>query len=127
MHKTWPVIMMIVLLTVLVACGGTATDTPAAEATAPPTTGDAEVEIVMQNTTFQPAEITVQAGTTVTWNNEDPFPHTVTSGTRDDPTALFDSGNLGGGQSFSFTFDEAGTYEYFCSVHAGMAGTVIVQ
>jgi plastocyanin len=121
------VVSMMLVLLVLAACGESATDTPAQGDTAPPMTGGEEVEIVMQNTTFQPAEITIQAGTRVTWSNDDPFPHTVTSGTRGDPTDLFDSGNLGGGQSFSYTFEEAGTYEYFCGIHPGMAGTVIVQ
>ncbi len=80
----------------------------------------------MQSSTFQPEEITVAPGTTVTWTNEDGFQHTVTSGTRDQPTELFDETVAGGG-SFSYTFEEPGTYPYFCSIHPGMEGTVVVE
>jgi plastocyanin len=114
--KKWRIAAFLLAALVLAACGGT---------TSGGTGGKAEV--VMKNTTFQPGEITVSAGTTVTWTNEDPTAHTVTSGTRDNPTGLFDSGNVGSGQSFSFTFDQPGTYNYFCRIHAGMKGTVIVE
>ncbi len=86
-----------------------------------------ESQVAMVNTAFQPGEITVASGTTVTWTNEDSFAHTVTSGTRGSPTDLFDSGNVGGEESFSFAFDEPETYAYFCSIHPGMDGTVIVE
>ncbi len=101
------------------------TETP--EAGAPqPTTQAAESQVLMVNTTFQPQEITVPAGTTVTWTNQDDVSHTVTSGPRDAPTNLFDSGDIAPGGTFSFTFTDPGTYEYHCSVHPGMDGTVIV-
>jgi plastocyanin len=58
----------------------------------------------------------------VTWINDDSGRHTVTS--KDD--GVFDSGMMGKGQSFSFTFDKAGEYPYFCSPHPGMVGTVVV-
>lgn len=114
--KKWRIAAVLLAVLVLAACGGT-------------TTGGAggKAEVIMKNTTFQPSEITVAAGTTVTWTNEDPAAHTVTSGTRDNPTDLFDSGNVGSGQSFSFTFDTPGTYNYFCRIHPGMKGTVIVE
>jgi plastocyanin len=84
-------------------------------------------QVVLSNTSFQPAQITVPAGTTVTWINRDPVAHTVTAGTRGNPSGLFDSGQIAPGGTFSFTFDQAGTYNYFCAVHNGMDGTVIVQ
>ncbi|MFW5714162.1 MAG: cupredoxin domain-containing protein [Brevefilum sp.] len=84
------------------------------------------VEVVMQGNTFQPQEITISTGTTITWTNEDAVDHTVTSGTRGSPTEMFDA-SVGAGETFSFTFDEPGTYEYFCSIHPGMDGTVIVE
>lgn len=97
------------------------TETPAA------TEAPGQVEVVMRNVAFDPQEITVPVGTTVVWRNEDAFAHTVTSGTRGDPTGLFDSGNVAGGGSFEFTFEEPGTYEYFCRIHPGMDGTIIVE
>jgi len=85
------------------------------------------VQVVMSNNSFQPAQITVPAGTTVTWINQDSTSHTVTAGTRGNPSGLFDSGEVASGGTFSFTFDTPGTYDYFCSVHNGMDGQVVVQ
>lgn len=86
-----------------------------------------EVQVQMINTTFDPKEITIKAGTKVTWINNDSTGHTVTAGTRGNPSGLFDSGNVAPGQSFSFVFDTPGTYNYYCQYHQGMDGTVIVQ
>lgn len=81
-----------------------------------------------QNTTFNPASMTVSSGTQVKWVNKDSFAHTVTSGTVGSPDGKFDSGNMGGGASFTFTFSTAGTYKYYCRIHGSMmTGTIIVQ
>jgi plastocyanin len=72
--------------------------------------------------TFTPATITVTAGTTVTWKNNDNMTHTVTA--NDDS---YDSGNIGSGSSFSKTFSIAGTYPYHCSIHPSMTGKVVVN
>lgn len=90
---------------------------------------DAEptTEVAMQNFAFVPQTNVVQVGDTVTWTNEDNVPHTVTAGTRDAPSDMFDSGQIAPGETFTFTFEEAGAYDYFCSIHSGMAGTVIVE
>jgi plastocyanin len=80
----------------------------------------------MQNTAFNPSEITIQVGMTVRWTNEDGFDHTVTSGVRGSPSGMFDE-TVSPGGTFSFTFQQAGTYDYFCRFHAGMNGTVIVE
>jgi plastocyanin len=69
---------------------------------------------------FSPATLTITAGDTVTWTNEDDSPHTVTS-------ATFDSGNLDAGATFSFTFTEPGTYAYVCSYHDEMQATIVVE
>jgi plastocyanin len=82
--------------------------------------GDATAKI--DNFTFVPARLTVKAGTTVTWRNEDDIPHTVTS-----VTQLFKSRALDTDDSFSFTFTESGTYEYFCSLHPRMTATIVVE
>jgi plastocyanin len=84
-----------------------------------------EVTVRMEDNFFAPANITVEPGTTVTWVQSGDNPHTTTS-----YDGLWDSGLLpgGSGQSFSFTFDEPGTYDYFCIPHEdlGMVGTVTV-
>lgn len=103
------------------------TDTPEPEPTDTPAQ-EIRAEVVMRNNSFQPQEITVQVGTSVIWTNEDSFGHTVTAGTRSNPSGLFQSGNVsGGGDTFEFTFDQPGTYPYFCDYHVGMNGTVTVQ
>jgi plastocyanin len=87
----------------------------------------AQTQVVMQNTSFQSQQIRVSPGTTVRWVNQDNFAHTVTAGSRGNPSGLFDSGNISAEGSFSFTFQEAGTYNYFCRIHPGMNGVVIVE
>ena len=72
--------------------------------------------------TFAPQILTVKAGTTVTWRNEDNIPHTVASAAR-----VFKSKVLNTGDSFSFTFTEPGSYEYFCSLHPHMTGKIVVD
>lgn len=85
-------------------------------------------EVWLQNISFNPASITVNAGTTIKWTNKDNVTHTVTSGTPGAPDGIFDSGNLGNGGTFSFTFNTKGTFQYYCKPHqSSMRGTVIVQ
>jgi plastocyanin len=79
-------------------------------------------EVFIQGMAFVPATISVAAGTTVTWTNKDGIAHTVTS-----TTNAFNSGSLGSGKSFSFTFTTAGSYPYYCSIHPTMMGTVTVN
>jgi plastocyanin len=81
-------------------------------------------EVKIDNFSFGPATLTVAVGTTVNWTNRDDIPHTVVS---TDDTKTFKSGVLDTDQKFSFTFSKAGTYPYFCSIHAKMTGRVIVQ
>ncbi len=87
---------------------------------------DATVEIV--GFAFSPAELTISAGSEVTFTNLDSFSHTATAGTGDEPMpALFDSGRLPQGGSFSFAFDEEGTYFYYCVVHPAMEASITVE
>ena len=81
---------------------------------------DAAVKI--HNFTFTPKSVTVKAGTTVTWTNQDDIPHTVMSSAK-----LFRSKALDTDDKFSFTFTTPGTYEYFCSLHPHMTGTIVVE
>jgi plastocyanin len=70
---------------------------------------------------FSPNPVEVKVGETVTWINDDSGRHTVSS-----KDGIFDSGMMGKGQSFSFTFDKAGEYSYYCEAHPSMVGTVVV-
>ncbi len=79
------------------------------------------------NSCYMPSIITVKQGQQVTWSNEDVAFHTVTSGLYEEPSDLFDSGHLDPGQKFSISFDEEGTFDYFCTLHPWMAGKVIVE
>lgn len=80
------------------------------------------------NSCFSPADITVNAGDTVEWMNIDTAAHTVTAGSPADvQIEIFDSSLLMASASYSFTFDEAGSYDYFCMVHPWMIGSVTVN
>ena len=82
----------------------------------------AETEVNIDQFTFYPQRITVKAGTTVTWTNEDDAPHTVASSIK-----FFKSKTLDTADKFSFTFTTPGTYAYICSVHPYMTGAVVVE
>lgn len=77
---------------------------------------------------FDPQEITVKAGTTISWTNADSAAHTVTSGEPSDstPGTLFDSNLIKPGKIFEHKFDAAGEVDYFCTVHPWMTGKVTV-
>jgi plastocyanin len=79
--------------------------------------------VMIMNYAFTPAALTVAVGDTVTWTNEDTAPHTVTvtSG-----PVKFGSSNLQKGQSYTYTFTTAGTYQYYCAVHPDMKASVTV-
>jgi plastocyanin len=95
---------------------------PSNRAALAPLTDPTEVRI--DGFAFTPADITIQAGTTVRWENFDPLhQHTVTSVS---PVGLFDSGALGQGDSFQYRFTQPGVYSYHCSFHSVMTGTVTV-
>lgn len=80
------------------------------------------------NECFIPATVTINVGDTVTWHNADTAAHTVTAGSpTDGPSGVFDSSLVMGGNAFSNTFDEAGSYDYFCMVHPWMKGIVQVN
>lgn len=77
---------------------------------------------------FNPDSVTIAKGGKVTWTNTDTAAHTVTSGSpTDGPSGVFDSSLIMSGNSFEFTFDESGTYTYFCMVHPWMTGSVTVN
>jgi plastocyanin len=81
-----------------------------------------EVKVTIDNFSFTPQDVTVKAGTTVTWVNQDDVPHTVVSNDK-----KFKSKALDTDDKFSFTFNDPGTYEYYCSVHPKMTAKVTVK
>ena len=82
----------------------------------------ATIEVKIDNFVFNPQQITVHAGDTVTWVNHDDIPHTVTS-----KTLVFRSKALDTDDKFSFTFTAPGSFPYFCSLHPHMTGTIVVE
>ena len=84
--------------------------------------GAADTEVKIDNFTFNPPQITVKAGDTVTWTNHDDIPHTVTS-----KTMVFRSKAMDTDDKFSFTFATPGKYDYFCSLHPHVTGTIVVE
>jgi plastocyanin len=106
------VALALVLAIVVVACGG---GTTARDASPLDT-----AHIVMKDNAFEPPHVTVPARTTVTWTNGDQVPHNVKF---DDGPA---SDNLSFGATFQRVFNDPGTFDYECTIHAGMVGRVTV-
>lgn len=103
----------------LVACADDAPDR-AVPVSAAPTPATVRIE----RSRFSETELTISAGTTVVFVNDDAFAHTVTS--RDGAPVAFDSGELGQGDTFEVTFDRVGTYPYVCLIHPTMRAVVVV-
>jgi plastocyanin len=85
--------------------------------------GGGGAEVSEEDITFTPAEVTVSAGDTVTWTNNDSVDHDVTA----DSFSSGDPGGMAPGDTFEHTFEEAGTFDYVCTVHPGMEGSVTVE
>ena len=104
--------------------GAATTEQPADEgAAAEDEGGGGGTEVSMEGIQFNPAEVTVKAGDTVTWVNNDTVGHDVTG----DDFKSGDAGAMQNGDTFEHTFDAAGTFDYVCSVHPGMEGSVTVE
>ena len=88
-----------------------------------PATTPTMYNIAISNFAFSPSALTVKKGDTVTWTNQDSASHTVTS----DSGSELSSSTLPQGGTYSHTFTVAGTYNYHCSIHTMMKGTIIVQ
>ncbi|MDA1258039.1 MAG: plastocyanin/azurin family copper-binding protein, partial [Chloroflexi bacterium] len=96
---------------------------PTATPTAIPTPTAANADIVG----FAHPNVTVAAGTTITWTNQDNALHTVTAGSPGNVTGAFDSGTFGLSGVYSLTFDTPGEFLYFCTIHPSMQAVVTVQ
>jgi plastocyanin len=122
MKKIW-FIGFLVIMVLVSGCTSAPETAPQQKATPPqqtPPPAPMKADVRIEDFMFYPPEIIIAKGGTITWSNKDTYVHTVTSGD-------FDSGNLNQGQSFSHTFNEAGTYDYWCKNHATMRAKVIVR
>jgi len=117
------------------AAAEAAAEMAAAEAAAVPQTHIVETAMgsgapgcETSNACYLPQDITISTGDTVQWDNVDTAAHTVSGGSpANGPSGVFDSSLLMAGGDYSFTFDDAGNYDYFCMVHPWMVGSVTVN
>lgn len=129
MRKLVLLIMAMVLVLSVVACGSSTTSDsgdsgankePGTEVTPPASDGNAAIDI--SNYAFSPETATVKVGTEVVWTNNDDVTHDVAA---DDNS--FSSPSMGRGDTFSHVFDKAGTFPYNCPLHPSMTGTIVVK
>jgi len=118
--KVLAVVVALGAALILAGCGSSSMGgTPPTNPSATPSSAGATV--VIKDFAFAPATVTIKAGDTVTWRNEDGVPHDATGDG-------WTSGSISSGESYTMTFDKPGTYTYACKVHPSMkAATVIVQ
>lgn len=110
-------LVFVALATILGACSSRAS-----AQSAPPAAAAAPVIVHLHDFMFDPNTITIPAGGTVEFDNDDGARHTVTASDKS-----FDSGDLKPGQKWSHVFATAGTYAYTCTQHPEMTGTIIVK
>lgn len=121
-----------VILMAAAACGGysspSTAPSPTSPSPSPPSSGPSSAVSIPRGAeflgtrAFNPDDLDIAVGTTVTWTNTDSTSHTSTSEARS-----WDSGTILPGRQFSFTFQNAGTFPYRCTIHPGMVGTVVVR
>jgi plastocyanin len=143
-HLLGAALICLLLLAVIawasVGCGSTTTTTKAAgpstsvgettvtsgattsSAAGSTTSVAAGAQVVLEKIAINPTSITIKVGDTVTWTNKDGFAHRLVG-----DKSEFDSGDMAGGATYSFTPKSAGTIAYHCSIHPSMKGTIVVQ
>lgn len=122
-------LVIILIMGVMAACTAKPTPVPTAGPVSPTQSNltssenpSANPEITIKSFAYTPSTLTIKVGTTVKWTNQDSVAHTVSS-----DSGLFDSGELSTGDTYSFTFSQAGTYGYHCTFHPSMIATIIVS
>jgi plastocyanin len=118
-------LIAIVSLVTLGIASGSSASSPAGGSAAVQTVSTAmpgASEVKIDNFVFNPAIVTVKAGTQVTWINKDDIPHTV-----DSTDGKFKSSALDTDDKFQFSFNTPGEYPFFCRMHPKMTGKIIVQ
>ena len=108
-----------VLIVAVVFAAGCANYGTSNTQTPPPESGNA---VAIQGFAFNPSTLTVKAGTTVTWTNEDSAAHNIVS-----DSGAFSSDSIPKGNTYSHTFDTAGTYDYHCGIHPSMKAKIVVE
>ncbi|HVF04822.1 MAG TPA: plastocyanin/azurin family copper-binding protein [Frankiaceae bacterium] len=131
-----------VVLLAATACGGggdDATPSGGAASAAGASAGTAPRTVAVARLAYDPVELTIPAGTTVTWRSDEPITHTVTSGkatgidatsglrSGQQPDGKFDGPLDAKGSTFAFRFTDPGTYAYYCAIHQGMNASVVVN
>jgi plastocyanin len=120
MTRIRSLVLALVLVGAAAACGSSSSSGTPTTGSGSPGPGNT---VTIKDFKFTPASLTVKVGTKVTFINEDTTTHTATS----QGGSTISSGNLAHGQSYTVTFTKAGTYQYICSIHPYMKGTVTVQ
>jgi plastocyanin len=106
----------------VVALLGGGTQATSADTPSPAPSASPAAVVRMKNFAFVPQTVTIHAGQSVQWVNDDNVSHSATADDRS-----WNSGELDQGQSWTYTFSAAGTYKYYCDDHEFMKGTVVVQ
>jgi plastocyanin len=130
MRRPLPILLACAALA-MAGCGGGDDNEGATEPAAgtaeqtgtPAASGSADVTVTMKDIKFDPAAVTVKAGGTIQWKNEDSVNHDAVAKEGDVPK----SGLFGEGETYEAKFDTPGTIEYVCTVHPGMEGTITVE
>ena len=127
--RTTMILPILAISAFAAGCGGSyggdndqAASAPAKTAAQAPADAPQGAVVRLKDTSFQPGDIDVKPGQTITFENDDSFAHTVTAV----KGAKFDSGTLDGGKTFTFTAQKAGKISYVCTFHPGMTGTITV-
>ena len=134
MRKELAIFIVLLSIFLAIGCAGNKPATPAetpvtpvetpvvpVSAVTPQPLGEGKiVEVTIENFSFNPASVEILTGDTVRWKNEDSVIHTVRG-------SAFGSGELKKGDTYDFLFTDAGTYNYNCSIHPSMKGTVVVN
>lgn len=121
-RTTFLFLLLIIGTSLFLSCSKSASTQPTSNNYNNPTNSSGATLVSIYNMAFDAKSITVKVGTTIKWTNNDGVAHTVTS---NDGTS-FDSGTIGAGGSFSFTFTHVGTFDYHCTLHSSMTGKVVV-
>jgi plastocyanin len=124
MRRYGILLLPLLIVVVLGFVGVTTADSGGRDVAADDDGGGAAGSVDIANFAFGPMDVTVAAGTPVTWTNRDGSPHAIQDDTGDDLFA--ESDELDQGDTFSFTYAEPGTYAYICGIHNYMQGTVTV-
>jgi amicyanin len=118
------VLLSLAIIIILASCAATpstTTSSPQATTTvSQSTTTVSSDQVSIENSAFNPETLTVKAGATVTWTNNDSVTHNIKSDS-------FNSPQMAKGDTYSFTFDTKGTFDYSCGIHPSMKGKIIVE